>query len=80
MWFHNVTSLQFGVAINIFWRHLEKDAYDKSDPYGNKDPVVANKAIVLLNKAMKELDSLPDEYKQFYYRQMVSKVKEHITD
>ena len=43
LWFHNMTSLDFSVAVNIFWRNLERDLYDQKDPYGNKDPLPASK-------------------------------------
>lgn len=45
LWFHNMTSLDFSVAINVFWRNLIPDVYDKKDPYGNKDPIPASKVI-----------------------------------
>ena len=45
MWFHNVISLDFGVAVNVFWRHLEENFYDHKDTYGNKDLVPATRAM-----------------------------------
>jgi len=44
LWFHNMTSLNFSVAVNVFWRNLKRDLYDQKDPYGNKDPLPASKA------------------------------------
>ena len=29
-------ALDFGVAVNVFWRELEAQFYDPRDPYGNK--------------------------------------------
>lgn len=43
LWFHNVTSIDFSVAVNVFWRNLPAQVYDKKDPYGNKDPLPAAK-------------------------------------
>ena len=43
LWFHNMTSLDFSVAVNVFWRNLQSEVYDKKDPYGNKDPLPASK-------------------------------------
>ena len=45
MWFHNVISLDFGVAVNVFWGHLEEKFYDHKDTYGNKDLVPATRAM-----------------------------------
>ena len=45
LWFHNMTSLEFSVAVNVFWRNLNPEVYDKKDPYGNKDPLPASKVI-----------------------------------
>lgn len=45
LWFHNMTSLDFSVAVNVFWRNLGPEVYDKKDPYGNKDPLPASKVI-----------------------------------
>ena len=39
LWFHNVVSLDFSVAVNVFWRRLAPDMYDAKDTYGNKDPL-----------------------------------------
>lgn len=76
MWFHNVISLQFGVAVNVFWRHLDVSYYDNKDTYGNKDLVPATRAMQIMDRAIKALEELPDEYKDFYARRMVCKIKE----
>lgn len=52
LWFHNMTSLDFSVAVNVFWRNLNPDVYDKKDPYGNKDPLPASK--VMLNESFRD--------------------------
>lgn len=49
MWFHHVTSLEPGVAVNIFWKHLPDQFYDKKDPYGNKDLVPAARVDKFIN-------------------------------
>lgn len=41
LWFHNTLALDFGVAVNVFWRHLPRALYDKKDTYGNKDVLPA---------------------------------------
>ena len=74
LWFHNVISLDFSIAVNIFWKHLDDLAYDKKDVYGNKDPLQATKAMQMVDKGLKALEELPDEYRDFYSRRMISKI------
>lgn len=76
LWFHNMTALDFGIAVNIFWRNLDASLYDKNDPYGNKDLIPASKALTSVAKAVKELQLLPYDYQQFYALKMVSYIKE----
>lgn len=76
LWFHNVISLQFGVAVNVFWRHLDQCYYDNKDTYGNKDLVPATRAMQIVDRAIKALQELPEEYRDFYARRVVSKVKD----
>ncbi|XP_021518313.2 tRNA wybutosine-synthesizing protein 5 isoform X3 [Meriones unguiculatus] len=76
LWFHNVISEEFGVGVNIFWKHLPSEYYDKTDTYGNKDPVAASRAMQILDRALKTLAELPDEYKDFYARQMVLRIQD----
>lgn len=75
LWFHNTLALQFGVGVNVFWRHLPLDSYDKKDPYGNKDPVAAVRALQILERALGALDELPAEYRDFYARRMVQRIQ-----
>lgn len=76
LWFHNVISEEFGVALNVFWKHLPADCYDKNDTYGNKDPTAASRAIQILDRALKTLEELPEEYRDFYARRMVLRIQE----
>lgn len=75
LWFHNTTALQFGVGVNVFWRHLPADSYDKKDPYGNKDPVAATRALQALERALRALDELPADYRDFYGRRMIQRIQ-----
>ena len=72
LWFHHVTALRFGVAVNIFWRHLEEKFYDSRDQYGNKPPPQVQKAISSLEKAVKHLEELPEDLRQFYGERLVA--------
>ncbi|KAI3355918.1 hypothetical protein L3Q82_004461 [Scortum barcoo] len=75
LWFHNTLALQFGVGVNVFWRHLPADCYDKKDPYGNKDPVAATRALQALERALHILDELPADYRDFYGRRMIQRIQ-----
>lgn len=75
LWFHNTLALQFGVGVNVFWRHLPADSYDRKDPYGNKDPVVVTRALQALERALHTLDELPADYRDFYGRRMIQRIQ-----
>ncbi|XP_034780395.2 tRNA wybutosine-synthesizing protein 5 isoform X1 [Acipenser ruthenus] len=75
LWFHNTLALQFGVGVNIFWRHLPPACYDRTDTYGNKDPMAAARAMQVLERALRTLEELPEEYRDFYARRMVLKIQ-----
>uniref|UniRef100_A0A1A7YEP0 tRNA-yW synthesizing protein 5 n=1 Tax=Iconisemion striatum TaxID=60296 RepID=A0A1A7YEP0_9TELE len=75
LWFHNTLALRFGVGVNVFWRHLPADSYDKKDPYGNKDPVAAARALQTLERALHCLDELPADYRDFYGRRMIQRIQ-----
>ena len=55
LWPHNVTALEFSVAINVFWRGLPKCEYASKDLYGNRDPVLCEEALELVTKAAAKL-------------------------
>jgi len=76
LWFHNMLAKDFGVAVNVFWRELEDKLYDPKDPYGNKDHLPAAKAMRMLDNVMKQLQDLPEEYKDFYARRLVLRVQD----
>ena len=76
LWFHNVVSLDFSVAVNVFWRNLDGNLYDARDTYGNKDPLPAQRAQQVMDRALKALEELPDEYRDFYARRLVSRIEE----
>ena len=75
LWFHNMTYEDFGVAVNVFWKHLDSALYDNKDPYGNKDPLPAQRATQILDRALKALEELPEEYRDFYAQGLCERVK-----
>ncbi|XP_003748557.1 tRNA wybutosine-synthesizing protein 5 [Galendromus occidentalis] len=80
LWFHSSICKDFGVAVSCLWRHLDKDHYDKKDPLNHKDPIAASRALEMLNKAVKQLDVLPEDYRHFYYRMMINRIHEKLPD
>ncbi|KAF5910600.1 hypothetical protein HPG69_004688 [Diceros bicornis minor] len=76
LWFHNIISEEFGVGVNVFWKHLPSECYDKTDTYGNKDPTAASRAAQILDRALKTLAELPEEYRDFYARRMVLHIQD----
>ena len=75
LWFHNVVSLDFSVAVNVFWKHLPPEFFDSKDTYGNRDPPQVQRAMQIMERAIKALSELPPEYKDFYGRCMINRIK-----
>ncbi len=75
LWFHNMKAIDTGVAINIFWKNLKDELYDKKDPYGNKDLLPAAKATRMLDNVWHQLDDLPEQYRDFYARQLIARLE-----
>ena len=75
LWFHNVIALDFGIAVNVFWKHLEDKMYDTKDVYGNKDPLPASRAFQILDRALKTLEELPEGYRDFYARRLIARIE-----
>lgn len=80
LWFHNVTALEFGVAVNVFWRHLGAEFYDSKDTYGNKDPPQVQRSLQMVERAAKVLSELPQEHRQFYGHRLVEHLKEKVRE
>lgn len=76
LWFHNVLSMDFSVAVNIFWKHLDPEFYDSKDVYGNKDPPQVQRALQIMERALTAVDELPADYKDFYGRCMIAKIQQ----
>ena len=66
LWFHNVTSVGFSVAVNVFWHSHDQALYDHKDLYGNKDPPAATLALSHAAAAAAEIATLPEPFKTFY--------------
>ncbi|XP_054707243.1 tRNA wybutosine-synthesizing protein 5-like, partial [Uloborus diversus] len=75
LWFHNMKYLDFGIAVNVFWKELDPMLYDKKDPYGNKDHLPAQQAFMSVDKALATLSKLPASYKEFYCLKLISHIQ-----
>ena len=62
--------------MNVFWKHLPSELYGKMDTYGNKDLTAASRAVQILDRALKTLGELPEEYRDFYARRMVLHIQD----
>lgn len=54
--------------MNAFWRSttIRDDQYDTKDVYGNSDLLPAQRAFQGVEKAIKQLEELPERYRRFY--------------
>ncbi|XP_046662570.1 tRNA wybutosine-synthesizing protein 5-like [Homalodisca vitripennis] len=78
LWFHNTLALTYGVAVNVFWKNLDHELYDKNDFYGNKDLLPAAKALQNVENAIKLLNTLPPQYKDFYLKRCLKNIEKHL--
>ena len=78
LWLHNIITCSFSIGVNIFWKHLGEEFYDKKDIYGNKDLTYALKAIQFADKSIKELNHLPEYYRDFYTKRLIQMLKESL--
>ncbi|KAH9523820.1 tRNA wybutosine-synthesizing protein 5 [Bulinus truncatus] len=75
LWFHNMTYEDAGVAVNVFWRHLDDKLYDNKDPYGNHDLLPAQRANQIVDRALKTLEELPEDYQEFYAHRLIERIR-----
>ena len=79
LWLHNVITQSFSIGVNVFWKHLSDEFYEKNDLYGNKDLVSGSKALLFGDKAIKEINSLPDKtYKEFYTKRLIQNLLQNL--
>jgi len=76
LWFHNMLAQDFGVAVNVFWKELDDEMYDGKDLYGNKDHVVAARAMRTVDNMVKQLENLPPVYRDFYARKLADRLRQ----
>ncbi|KAB0364965.1 hypothetical protein FD754_009121 [Muntiacus muntjak] len=71
-----VLFIPIGVGVNVFWKHLPSECYTKMDTYGDKDPTAASRAAQILDRVLKTLAELPEEYRDFHAGQMVLHIQD----
>ncbi|CAH1405832.1 unnamed protein product [Nezara viridula] len=79
-WFHNVLCNTFSIGVNVFWKHLDNEMYDKHDVYGNKDIIPAAKALDHIGKARNLLKTVPKECRFFYLHRCIADLKKAIDE
>ncbi|KAG8172627.1 hypothetical protein JTE90_009835, partial [Oedothorax gibbosus] len=67
--------LDFGIAVNVFWKELNPYLHDRKDPYGNKDLLPAQQAFASVDKAIANLSKLPPSYKEFYCLRLIAHIR-----
>ncbi|ODM96624.1 tRNA wybutosine-synthesizing protein 5 [Orchesella cincta] len=80
LWFHNVTALDYSISVNVFWKNLGEELYDKKDPYGNKDLIPAQLGYRTLEKIIGQLHTLSPQYQDFYLRRMIVRLEKRIDE
>lgn len=77
LWFHNVTSENFTISINTFWKDGKiLTQYDPDDIYGNRHLIYANKALKDMKKGITNLNSLPSKFSKFYLQMLRHEISE----
>ncbi|XP_055351200.1 tRNA wybutosine-synthesizing protein 5-like [Paramacrobiotus metropolitanus] len=79
-WMHYMVAEEFSIAVNVFWHNLPKELYDSKDTYGNKELLPYFRASQGLDRALKQLENLPREYRRFYARMLKAKLDKYLTD
>ncbi|OEH79166.1 tRNA wybutosine-synthesizing protein 5-like isoform x1 [Cyclospora cayetanensis] len=75
LWLHSTFSVDCSVAVNIFWTPLEATLYDPKDWYGNRDPLPVQRARQGIEKAIQQLQQLPEKYRDFYGRLLARQIE-----
>ena len=58
LWFHTTWAQDASISVNIMWKHLPKEVYEKNDIYGNKDLIHAGEAQKTMAKVHAMLENV----------------------
>lgn len=78
LWFHNIHAENPCISINLFWKDLPDEFYEKKDLFGNKDLPVGCDATKLAEEISEKLQSVPSYYRDFYARLAISSIVKHL--
>lgn len=81
LWVHAVSSLEFCVSVNVFFRNAalaRMDEYNANDVYGNSELNSFQRSTQLVHQAFRKLEEarLPEPYGEFYRKRLRSYVEE----
>jgi len=68
LWAHRCESgaSTASVALNTFFRDLDKTMYPVKDAYANADPILAQEALANIEESIVKLKHLPQQHGEFY--------------
>jgi tRNA wybutosine-synthesizing protein 4 len=79
LWLHTAAPTgQVSVAVNVFFRNLDKGYAAGRDVYGNRDLHAYEKARNDLQKIVRSFDGIPQDMAQFYLLRLAQEFKEKI--
>jgi len=79
-WFHNVQALDFSVAVNVFWKPLENEFYDRKDMFGNRELIPWQRSQEGISRILGVISRLPKNAREFYGRKLMLMIKNKLFD
>lgn len=81
LWLHTATPVSdSSVAVNVFFRDLEKGYSSGRDVYGNRDLAAYEKARQDVSRMSGAFKDLPRDTKQFYLRRLADELLQIATE
>ena len=74
LWFHHVACEGFCASVNMFWRDLPPQLYERKDLYGNRDVAAFGKAAAAVDQIGHDIKQLPQPYCDFYLNRLRQKL------
>ncbi|PRP80652.1 leucine carboxyl methyltransferase 2-like [Planoprotostelium fungivorum] len=79
LWFHHVEATEPCAAVNVFWKHLSDEHYEKKDLYGNKDIISGTRAEKEGEALIGMLKKIPEHYREFHARRIIDNIKRELS-
>ena len=81
LWLHAAEPrTDFGVAINVFFRDLERGYASGRDVYGNRDLAAYEKGRQDVARIVKAFDGVPQAMREFYVARLADEMKERLRE